>query len=145
MVGTIAPPRALWRVSAGWDTAHDGCVRGGVLVRRLGWYGETAASRMLLPNRLRRNTHACLDFVSYDPRSGQSPPKVSREGTSAPELCSAASILPVMRFPVGELPGAPQRLCMGTFAPSLCSMPHAWGRYTRTIWSVWGPAVPFHA
>jgi hypothetical protein len=27
-------------------------------LRRLGWYGETAASRMLHPNRLRRNTHA---------------------------------------------------------------------------------------
>jgi hypothetical protein len=30
----------------GWNTAHDGCIRGRVSVRRLGYYGETAASRM---------------------------------------------------------------------------------------------------
>jgi hypothetical protein len=35
------------------------CELGGVIVRGLGCYGETAASRMLHPNRLRRNTHAC--------------------------------------------------------------------------------------
>jgi hypothetical protein len=38
---------------------------------RMWCYGETAASRMLHPNRLLRNTHAGLGFVSYDPRSGQ--------------------------------------------------------------------------
>jgi hypothetical protein len=31
----IAPPRALWRASTGWDTAYDGCMREGVLVRGL--------------------------------------------------------------------------------------------------------------
>jgi hypothetical protein len=36
MLGTIAPPRALWRASAGRDVACDGLMRGGVLVRRLG-------------------------------------------------------------------------------------------------------------
>jgi hypothetical protein len=60
---------------------------------------------MLHPNRLLRNTHAGLGFVSYDPCNGQCLPKVSRKGTIAPELCSAASNLPVMRFPVEELPG----------------------------------------
>jgi hypothetical protein len=52
-------------------------------------------------------------------------PKLSRKGASAPVLCSSASNLPVMRFPVGELlrsEDAPQRLCMGTFAPNSCSM-----------------------
>jgi hypothetical protein len=41
IMGTIAPPRALWRASTGWNTAHDGWVRGGVLVRGLGCYIET--------------------------------------------------------------------------------------------------------
>jgi hypothetical protein len=46
--------KALWRVSAGWDTAHDGWMRGGVHVRGLGWYlykyGETACMvRQLRP------------------------------------------------------------------------------------------------
>jgi hypothetical protein len=56
-------------------------------VRRLGCCGETAASRMLHPNRvnrLRRNTHAGLSFASYsylyDPRSryGELMPELSR-------------------------------------------------------------------
>jgi hypothetical protein len=57
------------------------------------------------PHRLRRNTHAGLGFVSYDPRSHPRTPELSRKGPSAPELCSAASNLPVMRFLRGELPG----------------------------------------
>jgi hypothetical protein len=48
-ISTIAPPRALWCVSAGWDTAHDSWVQEGVLVRGLGCDGETAASRILYP------------------------------------------------------------------------------------------------
>jgi hypothetical protein len=59
MVGTMlccAPPRALWRASAGWDTANDGCMRGKVLVRRLGCYGETAAWEDVHPHRVRHKT-----------------------------------------------------------------------------------------
>jgi hypothetical protein len=40
---------------------------GGVFLRKLGYYGETAAWRMLHPNRLRRNTHNGLRFASNNP------------------------------------------------------------------------------
>ena len=70
----------------------------GVFVRRLGCYGETAACWMLHPNRLRYSTHPGLSCASYHPRSGQWLPEVSRKGTSASELRSAARNPPVYRF-----------------------------------------------
>jgi hypothetical protein len=110
-------------------------VRAGLLVHRLGWYGETAASRMLHPNRLRRNSHPGISFASYDPRSeclnchGRGP---------VPLSCSAARNLLVVRFALGSCRDAPQRLRIGSFAPTSCSM------RTRVseniIWSVWCPA-----
>jgi hypothetical protein len=55
---------------------------------------------------MRRNTHPGLSCASYtctylyDPRPGQCClHELSQKGTSAPELCSAASSQPVMRFP----------------------------------------------
>jgi hypothetical protein len=38
---------------------------GGVFLRWLGYYGETAASRMLHPNQLWRNTHHSLRFAIF--------------------------------------------------------------------------------
>jgi hypothetical protein len=43
---------------------------GGVFLRWLGWYGETAASRMVHPNQLRLNSHHGLRFASCHPCSG---------------------------------------------------------------------------
>jgi hypothetical protein len=43
---------------------------GGARAQALGWYGEQAASRMLHPNRLRRNTHPGLSSASYRPTPG---------------------------------------------------------------------------
>jgi hypothetical protein len=48
-------------------------------------------SKMLHPKRRRRNTHPGLSFASYDPYSGQWLPELSRKGTRASELRSAAS------------------------------------------------------
>jgi hypothetical protein len=42
-----APPIALWRASAGWGTAHDGCMRRAVLVRGLA--GVHAGGRIHVP------------------------------------------------------------------------------------------------
>jgi hypothetical protein len=76
-MGTIAPLEPCGVCPLGGTRQMTvACEGRGVLVRGLGCYGETAASRMLHPNRLRRNTHADRDhadlsFVSYDPRSGQ--------------------------------------------------------------------------
>ena len=107
-------------------------------MRGLGCYGETATSRMLRPNRLRQNTHPGLSCASYlyDPRPVQCClHELSQKGTSAPELCSAASNLPVMRFPRrgGDAPQQPLR--RGSFAPSSCSMLTRYIR-ARSVWRV---------
>jgi hypothetical protein len=64
MMGVLcyAPPRVPWYASAGWDTTHDGRMRGeacscagwGAMVRRLcGWDRLHAARSTLAENRLR--------------------------------------------------------------------------------------------
>jgi hypothetical protein len=61
-------------------------VANGVLVRRLGCCGETAA------------WSGALSHPSYDPCSAQCLSGLSRKVTSASQLRSAASNLPMMRF-----------------------------------------------
>jgi hypothetical protein len=83
MAGTIVLPRALWRVSAGCDTARDGCMRGGCssavwggtgMVRRLRpkcsiptECGETRTLALVLQVATRAPGSGCLNCHGRGP------------------------------------------------------------------------------
>jgi hypothetical protein len=109
---------------------------GAVIVRRLGWYGETAASRMLHSNRLRRNTHPGLNCASYTHAAVSVFLNCHRRGPVPLELRSAASNLPVMRFPRRRVDAdAPQRFRWDRLHPALAACSHDLSE--RIICSAW--------
>jgi hypothetical protein len=89
----------------------------GVLMRRVGCYGEIAAW-WNAPAQPRGCMKAWPECCELRPIQRAVTAELSRKGPGASELRSAASNLPMMRFP----PTAAQRLSMGSFAPSSCSM-----------------------
>jgi hypothetical protein len=61
-----APPRALWRASAGWDTVHDGCMRGREC-SCAGWGDMVRRARTSIDAGLSRDLEACCVISKYLP------------------------------------------------------------------------------